>query len=421
MVASMKVLHIVKTAVGANWAYEQVRVLCSLGIEVVVALPSDTEGLAPKYREAGAAVVRANLDFPAREPWRMPARLRACRQLVADVRPDLIHTHHVGPTFVARLALGKNSPIPRVFQVPGPLHLEHSFFARLDIALAGRRDFWIATCESTQEKYRLHGVAPDRVFLSRIGMRAIRIGPRKNDELRRKLRIPLEAPVVGMVAHIYAPKLFLGQTRGVKGHEDFIAALALIKKARPDVRGVIVGSSWQKSGVWYEKRLHSQGDRICGTSLIFLGHRTDLDQVSGLFDVAVQPSHSEAVAWSVAELLQRNIPVVATNVGGLPDLIQENRTGWLVPPRNPEALARAVLEALGNPEEAQRRAARGRELARHLLDVDKTGCEIAAIYEKLLGAAEPTILSHHVELARQTAAAQSEATVMRSHHPSSEV
>jgi len=63
MVASMKVLHIVKTAVGATWGYEQVRVLCSLGIGVVVALPSDTEGLAPKYRQAGATVVRAKLDL----------------------------------------------------------------------------------------------------------------------------------------------------------------------------------------------------------------------------------------------------------------------------------------------------------------------------------------------------------------------
>ena len=140
MVASMKVLHIVKTAVGANWAYEQVRVLCSLGIEVVVALPSDTEGLAPKYRQAGATVVRANLDFPAQKPWRIPATLRTCRQLVDDVRPDLIHTHHVGPTFITRLALGKKSKIPRVFHVAGTLHLEHRFFAWLDIALAGPRD-----------------------------------------------------------------------------------------------------------------------------------------------------------------------------------------------------------------------------------------------------------------------------------------
>ena len=387
----MKVLHIVKTAVGANWAYEQVRVLCSLGIEVVVALPSDTEGLAPKYRQAGATVLRANLDFPARKPWRIPATLRACRQLVADVRPDLIHTHHVGPTFITRLALGKNSKIPRVFQVPGPLHLEHRFFAWLDIALAGPRDFWIATCKCTGEKYRMHGVGPEKIFLSRIGMREIEIGAQKNEKMRHELGIPSEAPVIGMVAHMYAPKFFLGQTRGVKGHEDFIAALALIKKLRPDVRGVIVGGSWEKSGVWYEKRLQSLGERICGRSLIFLGHRTDLAQISGLFDVAVQPSHSEAVAWSVAELLQRNIPIVATNVGGLPDLIQENKTGWLVPPRNPEAIARAALQALTNPEEARRRTAQGRELARHLLDVEKTGREVAAIYNRVLGHPVPAL------------------------------
>jgi glycosyltransferase involved in cell wall biosynthesis len=384
MVASMKVLHIVKTAVGANWAYEQVRVLCSLGIEVVVALPSDTEGLAPKYREAGATVVRANLDFPARQPWRIPAALRACRHLVADVRPDLIHTHHVGTTFVARLALGKNSPIPRVFQVPGPLHLEHPFFARLDITLAGPRDFWIAVCESIQEKYQLRAVSPDRVFLSRAGMRVTEVGVRKNTNLRQELGIPLDAAVVGMVAHIYAPKFFLGQTRGVKGHEDFIAALALIKKVRPDVRGVIVGGSWQKSGAWYEKRLHSLAERICGRSLIFLGNRKDLDGVSGIFDVGVQPSHSEAVAWSVAELLMRNIPVVATKVGGLPEMIYHAETGWLVPPRNPTAIARAVLDALANSKEARRRTAQGAGLVRNLLDVEKTGREVAAIYEKIL-------------------------------------
>jgi glycosyltransferase involved in cell wall biosynthesis len=414
MVAAMKVLHIIKTAVGANWAYEQVRVLCSLGIEVVVALPSDTEGLAPKYRQAGATVVAANLDLPAREPWRIPATLRACRQLVADVRPDLIHTHHVGPTFVTRLALGKNSPIPRLFQVPGPLHLEHPFFAWLDVTLAGPRDFWIAVCESIKEKYRLHGVAFDRVFLSRIGMRAIQIGPRRNDDMRRELGIPLDAPVIGMVAHVYAPKFFLAQTRGVKGHEDFIAALALIKRTRPDVRGVIVGGSWQKSGVWYEKRLHSLGEKICGSSLIFLRHRTDLDAVSGLFDVAVQPSHSDAIAWSVAELLQRNVPVVATKVGGLPEVIHDGETGWLVPPRNPPAIAGAVLNALANPEEARRRAAYGAELARHLLDVEKTAREIAALYGKVLKVAGSAQLAQRIESSRGNNTESSRSAVLGS-------
>jgi hypothetical protein len=169
MVASMKVLHIVKTAVGATWACERVRVLCSLGIDVVVALPSDSEGLAPKYRQAGATVVRAKLDFPAQKPWRIPAALRACRQLVDDVRPDLIHNHHVGPTFITRVALEKKSKIPRIFGVTGTLHLEHNFFARLDTTLAGPQDYWIATCKWTQRNYETLAIPHKRMFLAYLG------------------------------------------------------------------------------------------------------------------------------------------------------------------------------------------------------------------------------------------------------------
>src|ERR1700722_1725208 len=133
----MKILHIVKTATGATWVYHQVRVLRSLGFEIVVALPSATAGLAPKYQEAGTTVIPINLDVPTRQPGQTPAVLKSCRAVVQSVRPDIIHTHHVGTTLVVRAALGKSSPIPRVFQVPGTLHLEHAFFARLDISLAG--------------------------------------------------------------------------------------------------------------------------------------------------------------------------------------------------------------------------------------------------------------------------------------------
>jgi glycosyltransferase involved in cell wall biosynthesis len=73
----------------------------------------------------------------------------------------------------------------------------------------------------------------------------------------------------------------------------------------------------------------------------------------------------------------------------LPDLIQENETGWLVPPRNPEALALAILDVLRDSEEARRRTLKGRERARNLFDVERTGREIAAIYEKVLARSGP--------------------------------
>ena len=378
----MRVLHIVKTAVGASWAYEQARVLRSLGVEVVVALPSDTEGFAPRYREAGVPVVRADLDFPARHPWLLPAKLRACRDLVEQVRPDLIHTHHVGTTFIVRLALGKNSPIPRIFQVPGPLHLEHAPFARLDTWLAGSHDYWIATCKWTQRKYLELGIPVGRVFLSYAGISVNNFSDARTGCLRRELGIPPEVPLVGMVSYMYAPKWFLGQRRGLKGHEDFITALRLVRETRSDIRAVIIGGAWG-NGAWYERRLRELGSRSCDGSLTFLGFRRDVPALYPDLDLAIVASSSENVGGAVEPLLS-GVPVVATNVGGLPDLIEENKTGWLVPARNPSALACAMLEVLANKEEAHRRTMEGQRMARHLFDVESTGRATATTYNEIL-------------------------------------
>lgn len=380
----MKVLHIVKTAVGAGWVYHQVRVLRSLGVEVVVALPSATEGLAPLYRETGAAVVAVDVDFPARQPWRLPAKLAACRKLVESVRPDLIHTHHVGTTIVVRLALGKRSPIQRIFQVPGTLHLEHEFFARLDMQLAGPQDYWIGTCQWTRRKYEELGVPSGHLFLSYLSADVGRFGGLQTGSLRRELRIPFEVPLVGMVAYMYAPKWFLGQSRGLKGHEDFIAALKLVRETRPDARGVIIGGSWGGAG-WYEDRLRYLGTKTCNGYLAFMGPRRDIPALYPDLDLTVMPSHTENIPFSAIESLLSGVPVVATKVGGLPDLIQDNKNGWLVPPRQPEALAGAILEALNDQDEARRRTLGGQALARKLFDAETTGREVAAIYEQILG------------------------------------
>jgi glycosyltransferase involved in cell wall biosynthesis len=378
----MKVLQIVKTAVGALWAYHQVRVLCSLGIKVIVALPSATEGLAPRYKDAGATVIPVNLNFGAQRLGGLPRAVAESRRLIKEVEPDLIHTHHVGTALAVRVTLGRDSLIPRIFQVPGPLHLEHRFFASLDTWVAGQRDYWIATCRWTQEKYLELGIPSGRVFLSYAGTDLKPFTGVRTGRLRSELGISSEVPLVGMVAYIYAPVWFLGQRRGLKGHEDFIMALKIARQSRPDIRGVIVGGPWGDAA-WYESRLRDLGARMCGESLAFLGHRSDVPVIYPDLDLAVVPSHSENCGGAVEPLLS-GVPVVATNVGGLPDLIEDGKTGWLVPPRNPEALARAILDGVQNREEACRRTAQGQERARFLFDVERIGREIAGIYEQVL-------------------------------------
>ena len=100
------------------------------------------------------------------------------------------------------------------------------------------------------------------------------------------------------------------------------------------------------------------------------------------------PSHSENVGGAVEPLLS-GVPVVASKVGGLPDLVQEEKTGFVAPARNPEALAKAIVNALDDRDKAKRFTAEGQKLARHLFDVERTGREVADIYRQILARSAP--------------------------------
>jgi glycosyltransferase involved in cell wall biosynthesis len=375
----MKILHVVKTAAGASWVYHQVRVLKSMGVDVVVAIPSKEEGFGRCYRQIGVEMIEANFDFPARTPWRLTQLAERFREIVKHVRPDVIHSNHVGTTLVMRAALKRERQIPRIFQVPGPLHLEHRFFARSEIASARENDYWIATCGWTQKKYEELGIARRRIFLSYAGTDIRPFTGARTGQLRAELGVSTETPLVGMVAYMYAPKWFVGQTRGLKGHEDFISAMELVRRKRPEVCGVVIGGAWN-GAAHYERRVRAFAQRKCPGGVRFLGMRSDVASLYPDIDLAVVPSHSENCGGALEALLS-GVPVVASKVGGLPELVREGETGWLAPPRNPEALAGTILAALSDREEARRRALQGEKIARRLFDVERTAREIAAIYK----------------------------------------
>jgi glycosyltransferase involved in cell wall biosynthesis len=322
------------------------------------------------------------VDFPAQSLWLLPQQCRALRNLVAIVNPDIIHSHFVGTTLTARIALGKDSPIPRMFQVPGPLHLEHLLFQQLDLLTAGKADYWTGSCKWTRQNYLDAGIAEDRVFLSYYGTDTDTFTLRQKGTLRHELRIAPETNIVGMVAFMYAPKWFLGQKRGLKGHEDLIDALSLCCKKRKDIVGVFIGGAWNNKE-WYEKQIRSYGKRRCGEHAFFLGTRTDVADLYPDIDVAVHPSHSENVGGAVESMLS-GIPTIATEVGGFPDLVHHGETGWLVPPQCPEKLADTILEVLTNPHLSQKIAIAGQQLAREMFNVRTTSAQIADIYSSIL-------------------------------------
>lgn len=376
----MRILHLLKTGIGGAWALRLCRELVALGADIHVALPN--EGHMPRaFREAGCSVHLLQSDLPLRRPAAIPGTLLALRRLVAQIKPDVIHSHFVGTTLSMRLAL-PDSKIPRLFQVPGPLHLENPVTRQLEVLSAGPSDHWIATCRAMVGLYRKAGVPARRIHFAYYGIDLNSLKPQSKGQLRAELGLAPEHPIVGMVAYIYAPKTYLGAKRGLKGHEDLIDAIALLRKTHPKVQLVIVGGAW-KGAEDYERQIHRYARQRLPHGIHFLGTRTDVPQLYADFDVAVHPSHSENLGGS-AESLILEVPTVATRVGGFPDVVLPGETGWLVPAKEPEKLAAAIGEALEDRKRATRYAQRGADLVRGLLDVKATAQDVWRVYQELI-------------------------------------
>jgi glycosyltransferase involved in cell wall biosynthesis len=373
----MRTLHLVKTSTGARWALLQLRELTRLGLDCHVVLPDDG-GLAAQYAAAGVTVHVLDLNAAPLTPAFF-ARSQALGDLAARLAPDVVHSHFVATTLLMRYAL-RSAGCVRVFQVPGPLHLENPVIARTEVATGRGLDYWIASCEWTRRKYRQLGVAADRVFLAHYGSDLEECRPAAPGTLRAELGLARSTRIVGMVAYCYKPKAYLGSRRGIKGHEDFIDAVALLGRDGVDVTGVIAGGAWLGADQYYasvQDYARAATDRI-----VFLGTRRDIPAIYADLDIAVHPSLSENLGGA-AESLLLGVPTVTTSVGGFPDLITEGVTGRMVPPRNPARLAEAMRNLLDDRNRAAAMAIEGRRRARALLDVAHTAGQVAEIYGRI--------------------------------------
>lgn len=380
----MKVLQVVKTDVGASWAFLQAKWLVGRGVDMVTVLPSLDGEMAEAYRQCGLKTVKGDFALPVRRPWELGARIDEVRRVVADVEPDLVHCHFVTNIMMVRLAL-RQSGIPRVFQVPGPLHLEHRFFRLAEIWLATGVDHWAGACRRTCDLYLHAGIPSARIHLAYYGG----AGGSSCDEyspnagrLHKEFGLSEGATLVGMVSYFYPPKRYLLQRRGLKGHEDFIEAIALVRSERPDVLGMVVGDAWG-GAVRYFERVKRYAWKRCGRGVMFAGLRTDMKAIYREFDVAVHPSHSENQGGA-GESLAAGVPTISTTVGGFPDIVINGRTGYTVRPKHPRELAEAIIHMIDDPVGARDMAQTGQQLARSMFDIDQTGAEVLRIYGRVL-------------------------------------
>jgi len=380
----MKVLQIVKTNDGASWAFSQAKWLYENGIDIVTVLPSIEGGVAEKYKQSGMSIVEGDFTLPVVKPWRIFKKNKEINSLVNKVKPDIIHCHFVTNIMMLRIALRKSN-IPRFFQVPGPLHLESKIFKRAEIILSTKRDYWGGACKKTCDMYLEDGLPKNRVFLSYYGGYggdACDQYRESTGKLHTEYQIPSNKILIGMVSYFYKPKAHLLQKRGLKGHEDFIDAIALVRRKNPNVVGVIMGSAWGKSQK-YEEKVKKYAKKRCEDEIIFTGFRNDLKEVYRELDVVVHPSHSENLGGA-AESLAAGVPTISTNIGGFPDIVIDEKTGYTVSPKSSRELAGIIIKVTEDLEKSNIMAEIGRDNVRELLDIKSTSSKVFEIYETIL-------------------------------------
>ncbi len=165
----------------------------------------------------------------------------------------------------------------------------------------------------------------------------------------------------------------------VKGHPWLIASAPAVVREFPLTRFVLVGE-----GIERERFANQVRELGLSDNFLFLGARSDVPRILSSCDIAVLPSRAEGLPNAVLEYMAAGLPTVVSRVGGMKDLVEDGVTGLLVPPEDSAALSAAFLRYLGNPDEAQQMAKRGREFVARNFSFDRLVREIDELYSTLL-------------------------------------
>jgi glycosyltransferase involved in cell wall biosynthesis len=175
----------------------------------------------------------------------------------------------------------------------------------------------------------------------------------------------------------------VGALRPQKGYDVLIEAALLLRRTHPRLRLLIAGEGPDRP------RLEELIARLAASETVtLLGRRMDVPDVLAALDLAVSASNYEGSPLAVMEYMEAGLPIVATRVGGVPDLIDDGVHGLLVEPGDPAALARAVEELLADPARGAALGERARERRRREFDLDVMVASVEALYEELLAKKE---------------------------------
>lgn len=367
----MKVLKIIHT-MGHGGAENIFRWLAlglkTAGVDIVAGIPMDND---PDRRENWIEPALAELGIPRvyfDKRGNALAMLKSMTKMIAETRPDIVHSHLLDANFYSAMACRKLA-VPHVCTEHGDIRFDKRPAARIKFGLLSGLS---ASVVCVSESLRATAAT---LCLSRRKLKTIYNGisfpAREKTTFREERGIPDTAVVVGNVGNLYP----------VKGQRYLIEAFARFLTIAPGAYLVLVGRGRE------EGRLRRQADGLAidPDRIIFTGFRNDVANILSALDIYVQPSLSEGFPVAVLEAMSLDLPVVATAVGGVPEIITGQQVGILVPPGSAESIFNALEKITHAPDVFSQRAKAAGGFVRESFSVSRMTYEYLALYRKLLG------------------------------------
>jgi glycosyltransferase involved in cell wall biosynthesis len=399
------VAQVVGAVNGAYWIVPICAGLKDRGHSVTAIIGAEEGDLAPKLRAEGIPYVHYPQHLGSQSPLlaRVGSRgryalhggafLRNAGRLARVLRRldiEVVHSHVFTSILLARVAGWMARTPIRISHVPGPFHLEAQLPRRMDQSTLWMDHQIVGGSRRVEDLYAVLGVPAERRRHIYYGPDPTRFDPTSANpgRVRRELGISPTAPLIGQVAFFYpvmdnpfTPKSVRGL--GVKGQSDVVEAARLVLREVPEAHLLLVGGGWDSTGEADRQELIERTRRLgLARSITFLDSRTDVPDVLAALDVSIQASLNENLGGTVESLLMAR-PTIATRVGGMPEAVIHERTGLLVPPRDPPAIAAAILRMIREREHAAELAKEGRRLMLERFTKDRTVQDVEELYAEL--------------------------------------
>jgi glycosyltransferase involved in cell wall biosynthesis len=301
---------------------------------------------------------------------------------IRKIEPHIVHTHTSKAGILGRLAAWM-ARVPTIIHTPhGHVFYGHfgrslsRIFLQTEKLLGRITHHHIALTPEESNDYLNLGVAKFNnisVIHSGVDLNCFKRSATESNPRRNELGIPPDSLVVG----------YVGWLIPIKGVTYLVKAMTEVVQRHPNSLLLLVGKGDEKGEE--EVKLSKQVENLgIVDNVRFLGWRPDVNEIMGCFDIFVLPSLNEGMGRVLVEAMSAGLPIVASRVGGIPDLVEHEENGLLVPPANVGALERAISDLLSDKARRKRMGETGKRMCRPY-SVEAMVDKIDNLYSRLLG------------------------------------